>query len=147
MGGYLTLRAMVISKAVKVGVIWAGVVGSYEDLLYNWRRDRPSTPPANARRWRDQWLDEFGTPDENPAFWDSISANSYLADLSGPLQLHHGTADEEVPLAFSQTLADEVQAAGKTVELYTYDGDNHNLSNYFTLAMDRTIQIFDEYLK
>ena len=27
MGGYLTLRAMVISKEVKAGVIWAGVVG------------------------------------------------------------------------------------------------------------------------
>ena len=29
MGGYLTLRTMVISKDVKVGVIWAGVVASY----------------------------------------------------------------------------------------------------------------------
>ncbi|WP_345320807.1 alpha/beta fold hydrolase [Candidatus Villigracilis proximus] len=38
MGGYLTLRTMVISKDVKVGVIWAGVVASYTDLLYNWRR-------------------------------------------------------------------------------------------------------------
>jgi uncharacterized protein len=147
MGGYLTLRAMVISKQIRAGVIWAGVVGSYPDLMYNWRRDRPSTPPAGARRWRDEWLEQFGAPDENPAFWSSISANSYLADLSGPLQLHHGTADEEVPLAFSQTLADEVQAAGGSIELYTYEGDNHNLSNYFSLAMDRTIAFFDTYLK
>jgi dipeptidyl aminopeptidase/acylaminoacyl peptidase len=38
LGGFLTLRAMVISKDIKAGVIWAGVVGSYPDLVYNWRR-------------------------------------------------------------------------------------------------------------
>jgi uncharacterized protein len=35
MGGYITLRSMVISPEVKAGVIWAGVVGSYPDLLFN----------------------------------------------------------------------------------------------------------------
>ena len=147
MGGYLTLRAMVISKDIKAGVIWAGVVASYPDLMYNWRRDRPSTPPPNARRWRDLWVEQFGLPEENPDFWASISANSYLADLSGPLQLHHGTADEEVPLEFSQTLAEQIQAIGGQVELYTYPNDNHNISTYFSTAMQHTIAFFDQYLK
>jgi dipeptidyl aminopeptidase/acylaminoacyl peptidase len=147
MGGYLTLRAMVIDKTIKVGVIWAGVVASYPDLIYKWRRDRPSTPPANARRWRDVWIKQFGTPEENPAFWDSISSNTYLADLSGPLQLHHGTADGEVPLLFSQTLVDQVLEAGGSAELYTYQDDNHNISGFFSTAMQRTIAFFDQYLK
>jgi dipeptidyl aminopeptidase/acylaminoacyl peptidase len=150
MGGYLTLRSMVITDQVKAGVIWAGVVGSYPDLLYNWRRSssapRP-TPPAGARRWRDEWLAEFGSPEQNPEFWASISANSFLADLSGPVQLHHGTADEDVPVEFSVRLAEQIQSAGGAVELYTYDGDNHNLSGYFTTAMNRTIEFFDRYLK
>src|SRR3990167_589444 len=38
MGGYITLRSMVVSQDVKAGVIWAGVVASYGDLLNNWRR-------------------------------------------------------------------------------------------------------------
>lgn len=147
MGGYLTLRAMVISKDIKVGVIWAGVVASYPDMVYNWRRDRPSTPPANARRWRDAWVTQFGSPEENPDFWASISANSFLSDLSGPLQLHHGTADTEVPLQFSKTLAEQVQAAGGTVEFYTYSSDDHNISKNFGTAMYRTIAFFDRYLK
>ena len=147
MGGYLTLRAMVIDKDIKAGVIWAGVVASYPDLLYNWHTAQPFTPAPNTRGWRNEWLQQSGPPDQNPDFWSSVSANSYLADLSGPLQLHHGTGDEEVPLAFSQTLADQVQAAGGTVELYTYKGDNHNLSLYFNLAMRRTIAFFDQYLK
>jgi dipeptidyl aminopeptidase/acylaminoacyl peptidase len=147
MGGYLTLRSMVIDKSIKAGVIWAGVVASYPDMLYRWRRDRPSTPPITARRWRDIWIEQFGTPEQNPDFWSSISSNSYLADLSGPVQLHHGTKDSDVPVEFSQTLAEQVQTAGGTVELYTYDGDNHNISGFFSTAMQRTVAFFDQYLK
>ena len=150
LGGYLTLRAMVVSPDIKAGVIWAGVVGSYPDMLYNWRRTGPGvtpSPSSQGRGWRAQWLSLYGTPAENPAFWDAISANSYLANLSGPLQLHHGTADTDVPLAFSQTLYEQVRQAGNYAELYTYAGDNHNISNSFDLAMSRTIEFFHQYLK
>ena len=149
MGGYLTLRTMVITKDVKVGVIWAGVVASYTDLLYNWRRTGSFTPSPSSRGvgWRTAWIKDFGTPEENPAFWDSVSATSYLADLSGPLELHHGTKDEDVPLEFSIRLAEQARDAGKIADLYTYDGDNHNISANFSIAMQRTIAFFDQYLK
>jgi uncharacterized protein len=149
MGGYLTLRAMVASQDVKVGVIWAGVVASYPEMLYNWRRTGSFTPSPSSRGvgWRTAWLEEYGTPDENPAFWDTVSATSYLADLSGPLQLHHGTLDEDVPLEFSIRLAEQARAAGKTADLYTYEGDNHNISANFSTAMQRTIEFFDLYIK
>lgn len=149
MGGYLTLRAMVISQDVKVGVIWAGVVASYQDLLYNWRRTGSFTPSPSSRGvgWRTRWIEEFGTPEQNPVFWDSISATSYLSDLSGPLELHHGTADEDVPLDFSIRLAEMARNAGQTADLYIYEGDNHNISANFSIAMERTIKFFDSYLK
>ncbi len=150
MGGYITLRSMVITNTIKAGVIWAGVVADYPDLF---ARGTPfptpslTTTPTARNRWRTTWLQEFGTPEENPAFWNAISANAYLADLSGPIQLHHGTADESVPLAASQTLYAQMLAANQTVEFYTYDGDNHNLAGYFTTAMNRTLEFFDNYLK
>jgi dipeptidyl aminopeptidase/acylaminoacyl peptidase len=149
MGGYLTLRSMVISKDVKVGVIWAGVVATYTDLLYNWRRRGPFTPSPSStgRGWRTAWLELYGAPEDNPDFWNAVSANSYLTDLSGPLQLHHGTLDEDVPLEFSIRLAEQVRAVGKIADLYTYEGDNHNISKYFSTAMSRTIAFYDTYLK
>lgn len=152
MGGFLTLRAMVISPAIRAGVIWAGVVASYPDLLCCWHRGTPGvpTPTANANfrsGWRTEWQNLYGTPEENPEFWLGISANNYLSDLSGPVQLHHGTADSEVPVEFSQTLYQQILKAGKTVEYYEYPGDDHNLSGYFSLAMSRTIKFFDQYLK
>jgi len=148
MGGYLTLRAMVIDKSIKAGVIWAGVVGSYPDMLYNWRRTNSSfTPSPSSRSWRGAWTQQFGSPEENPDFWASVSANSYLGDLSGPLQLHHGTNDTDVPFAFSQTLESQIQAVGGTVESYLYQNDNHNLSGFFMMAMNRTVAFYDQYLK
>lgn len=149
MGGYISLRSMVIDERIRAGVIWAGVVASYADLLTRWRRTpTPSTQtPAAGRAWRSGLMAAYGALDENPEFWSSISAQGYLDDLSGPLQLHHGTGDTSVPVEFSEMLYDQVLEAGGVVELYVYPGADHNLSGPFAVAMQRTIVFFDEYLK
>ena len=152
MGGYITLRAMVTDPAIKAGVIWAGVVANYPDLLTRWRRSNNTpapavTPTTQARRWRTQLQEQYGAPEENPEFYASISANSYLTDLAGPIQLHHGTADTSVPYEFSTTLLDQLDAAGQVGELYTYTGDDHNIAQGFSEAMARSIAFFDEHVK
>jgi dipeptidyl aminopeptidase/acylaminoacyl peptidase len=149
MGGHITLRSMVTTKDIEAGVIWAGVVASYPDLMSRWRRPVPASIPTRARRWRDDFVQQYGSPETNPAFWASISPSSYLADLSGPLQLHHGTADESVPTEFSQNLYQQAQEARLPVpvEYYEYPGDNHNLSKSFNTAMQRSIAFFDKYVK
>jgi dipeptidyl aminopeptidase/acylaminoacyl peptidase len=148
MGGNITLRALVIDPRIKVAVIWAGVTATYYDMLYNWHppaADRP--PPSFAGGARQKYLATYGTPDQNKAFWDSISPMAYLADITAPIQIHHGTGDVEVPLPFSQTLASNLRAAGKPVELYTYAGADHNISQGFSQAMARSVAFFDRILK
>ena len=151
MGGYITLRSMVVSKDIKAGVIWAGVVGSYPDLVERWRRRATTTPQptsiSSRGGWRRELIERYGEPEENPDFWNSISANAFLKDISGPLQLHHATTDTHVPFEFSQTLEQQMKDAGKEVELYVYEGDDHNLSKNFSTAMRRSIEFFDKYLK
>lgn len=149
MGGFITLRAMVVNKDIKAGVIWAGVVASYQDLFERWRRRNiPSTTPSTrGGSWRQTLSAQFGEPSQNPAFWNSLSANSFLKDISGPIQLHHGTADTSVPVEFSQTLEKQMQKAGKTVELYTYPGDDHNMASNFGVAIQRSVEFFDRHLK
>ena len=157
MGGYITLRSMVITDTIKAGVIWAGVVGPYPNLFQRPTATptpegatpeptRTGTPEFNGR-WRFDLVETYGTPEENPAFWASISSPAFVGDISGPLQLHHDTADSEVPLAASQYLYQAMQDAGKSVELYTYPGNDHNLTQSFGLAMQRTIEFFDKYVK
>jgi len=153
MGGLLTLRSMVTTKEVNVGVIWAGVVAPY-DVLYRENNSLLTPEPAvvdpttaQRRRWRQEMIDRFGEPEENPAAWAAISPNSYVSDLSGPIQLHHGTADSDVPVSYSQTLNAQIASVGGVVDYYEYPGDDHNLSVNFTTAMARSVAFFDRYLK
>jgi dipeptidyl aminopeptidase/acylaminoacyl peptidase len=150
MGGHITLRSMVTTDDIKAGVIWAGVVGSYPEMLSRWRRPGVGpTPvlPSGARRWRQELTERYGLPETNPQFWDSISPSAYVADLAGPVQLHHGTADASVPIEFSDSLAKRIEAVGGTVEYYEYPGDNHNISKNLKTALQRSVEFFDRYVK
>ena len=167
MGGQLTLRAMVLIQDIKAGVIWGGVVPPYPDIIETWDFTRnpdnfswmSTSSLATPQSPRDIWLQDFsawveafttkyGEFDENPAFWATISPNSYLDDLSGPIELHHSTTDEMVPVAWSETLVQALEDVDQQPhELYTYPGDNHNIGANFGVAMQRTVAFFDQYVK
>lgn len=151
MGGNITMRNLVISDDIKAAVIWAGVVGSYEDILNNWSRARQWSQSAEYRHQtpnRQNFLEEFGAYEENLEFWNSIDPYTFLEDVQAPIQLHHGTGDEHVPLAFSEGFKKALEQKSKSVELYTYDGADHNLTGAaFDQAMARSIAFFDKYLK
>ena len=160
MGSGITLRAMVVVDAIKAGVIWAGTVATYEETFKarpRWVGGRSSPTPdpeatpdpdgtAEAELVR-EGLFAYGTFDENPAFWAAIDPLSYLRDLSGPIQIHHATGDQSVPVAFSESFYTRLQEAGQTAELYIYEGDNHNISAHFGTAARRSVEFFDRYVK
>src|SRR3989344_1147726 len=155
MGGMLTLRSMVVTKDIKAGEIWAGVVASYQDLTNNWHHPdlnpRPFVPSQREQAargpGRQVLVDKYGSFEANPQFWQSISPIAFVKDISGPVQLQHGTIDDEVPLLFSHKLDEALRRVGKPVELYTYEGDDHNLSNSLSTALKRSVDFFDKYLK
>ena len=67
MGGFITLRSMVISDEIKAGVIWGGVVVSFPDLFTRWRRGDPNEPtptpdPTREARRRRGWPERFSGP-------------------------------------------------------------------------------------
>lgn len=154
MGGWITQRAMVINPTIKAGVIWAGVVGGYDDILEIWRSRtrRPSngaTPDPNSRRrrWRTELIETYGDPDTNSEFWESISSVTYLSDMGGPIQLHHATGDDSVEYELAERLYESLEPLHNGSELYIYQGDDHNISQNFGIAMQRSVAFFDEYVK
>ncbi len=152
MGGNITMRSLAVSNDIKAAVIWAGVVGSYDDILNNWSRARRWQSSTQEHRHqgpsRQTFLDEFGSPENNPEFWQAIDPYSFLGDIRTPVQLHHGTGDTHVPISFSQNFKKGLENERKLVELFTYDGADHNLSGVsFNAAMRRSIEFFDRYLK
>ena len=152
MGGNITLRSLVISPDIKAAVIWGGVGGTYYDLINNWQRRVAYQPSprelALRNRSRSDLVAKYGTPQADPAFWNSIDPNYNLQFVISPVQLDVGGADEEVPVAFSEGLDNRLKQAGKTVEFYTYPGADHNISgSSFDLAMQRSLDFFNKYLK
>ncbi|MBZ9712279.1 alpha/beta hydrolase family protein [Deinococcus multiflagellatus] len=132
MGGQLSLRALLVDRDLKAASLWAGVVAGYDILNTDWN------PPGGQRR-------TLGSPSRR--YLRLLSPNAYLKELEGrPLQLHHGTADKDVPYSFQQALADDLRAAGQPVEAYRYEGDNHNLSGNLGLALRRSVAFFKRHL-
>lgn len=152
MGGHITLRAISVDPSIKAAVIWAGVVSDYPEFLAR-RRAASSWQPSPRestvnRPGRAQLLEQYGTPEQNPSFWQEISPWASLSELKTPIQLHHAKGDESVPWEYSQSLADRLQSLSQPVELFIYEGSNHNLSGTpFTLAMNRSVQFFKDHLQ
>jgi dipeptidyl aminopeptidase/acylaminoacyl peptidase len=146
MGGAITLRAMVVEPSIKAGVIWAGVVASYPDVLSSPELQGVRVP-GYYRNWEEEFFPVYGSPEENPEFWAAITPNSFLTDLSGPIQLHHTTGDASVPVGYSRVLAGQIQAVDGDVIYHEYAGDNHNISANFATAMARSLAFFDEHVK
>lgn len=152
MGGNITLRALVISSDIKAAVIWGGVVGTYDDIMNHWTRSAPFVPSSRQlllrNGGRQSLINQYGTPQSNPAFWQSIDPNYNLQFINAPIQLDVGLSDEEVPWQFSQGLYERLKAAGKMVEFYTYPGADHNIDgSAFSGAMNHSLDFFNKYLK
>jgi uncharacterized protein len=141
MGAGLALRAMAITPDIKAGVLAAGVIGSYYDLINNWQ---PYTNPA-ANAWRNGLLSEFGGAADDQAFWDVVSPTAHLGGIA-PLQIQHGGGDAVVAPKFSSDLAERLARAGATHELHLYRGDDHNFRANLSLMLRRALAFFGEHL-
>lgn len=144
MGGGITLRAIAVSKDIKAAALLAGVVASPQSFYSYWQEkiNAPGVPSwikENAQRT----LDSFGTPQSNPELWRDISPYTYINDMNMLIQIHHGTADPDVPLEFSDELNEALKAAGKQVEYFVYQGGDHNLAGSARQpVLQRTFELF-----
>ena len=137
-GGLIGLRMITITDKAKAAVLWAGVVGSYVDMLETYlpRIDFlvRLSPPV---------IEQHGLPSENPEYWDAVDPFTYLDDLTTPVQLPHGNSDSSVPVELSISLYNALVSAGKEAELYQYPGMDHNFfGEAFDQAMQRTVAFF-----
>lgn len=143
MGGFITLDDLVVTKNIKAAVIWSGVVGSSDQLLAWWKSRHISAPnDIQTRSTLQTMFQTLGTPQTNPTYWQRIDPTRFLSSITSPIQLHVGLADTTVPPDFTISLADRLQKAEKSVELFQYPGDDHNISNNFSQAMNSTVTFF-----
>ncbi len=148
LGGHVALRTIVVSKDVKATSILAGVVGSMNDIFYNW----PHSPMPNDRPKvlvtgkKQALVSKYGEPNANPDFWNSVSAINYVDAVAGTVQIQHDENDSTVPELFSDHLVQALQKASKPVEYYTYPGDDHQLAQSRSLVLQRLVDFYRAHL-
>jgi len=141
-GGEIGLRTILISDDIKAASLWAGVVGSYQDMFETYNYKIPFLRNVTST----DLVIEHGLPSENEEFWSQIDPYTFLGDIDIPVELQHGTADESVPVELSISLKNKLEELGKDVVLYEYKGDDHNISGNVGPAFERTINFYKENL-
>ncbi|WP_119065604.1 alpha/beta hydrolase family protein [Aggregatilinea lenta] len=135
MGGGISLRVLTVSQDVDAAVLYSAMSGDDEQNF------------AAIREWsgKTRGLDEEDIPED---VYVRVSPIFYLDRIQAPVSIHHGGADELVPLEWSEDLCTRLRALGKPVECYTYDGQPHTfVDDGNALFIQRTIRFFDAQLK
>lgn len=136
MGGGVTTSILVIKpELVQAAALFAPVSADQRENFRRWIARRPETAQKIELL--------FGSPESNPTFWDSVSPVVYLSDVEAPVQLHHGTADDSVPVEWSDRLNQALADAGKKVEYHRYPGEPHEFTSAWPVVMKRTVAFFD----
>ncbi|MCX6791812.1 MAG: alpha/beta fold hydrolase, partial [Candidatus Gottesmanbacteria bacterium] len=79
---------------------------------------------------------------------EQYSLTNYLNRITGPVQIHQGTADAAVPLVWSDTLAQTLEASNSAVSYFTYQQANHNMQpSAWNFVVSRDIIFFENYLR
>ena len=140
MGGGIALSVMVaVPELVDAFVLFAPVSGYYPDNFQKWT--------ANRTAIAETVLSRYGDWNENPQFWAQVSAETYYGNIVAPVMNHHGTADTDVPIAWSDRGVAAMQAAGKTVTYHVYPNEPHEFTAAWTTVMERTTMFFDEHVR
>ncbi len=132
LGGYEALRAVVVSPDIKAVVFMSAVVGSLNDIFFNWSTVTPTPtapPPPVQQQVAQSLIATKGTPQTNPSYWDRASPINYVKDSSAAVQIDEDVADSQVPKLFSDHLDAALLAAGTSyVDYRTYPGDDHQFT-------------------
>ncbi len=134
MGGAVTMNALVVRPGlVRAAVLFAPVSSDFLDNFNRWTvAERPEQAAATYRR--------HGTPEQAPGFYRGLSARTFFDRVSEPVLIHHGTADDSCPVAWSRTTQRLLQRAGVDSRLEIYRGEQHAFGPQWPLSMERTVR-------
>jgi len=142
MGGGVVYGAVVAAPGVfDAAVAYAPVSSDSVDNFNRWVRRDPSRSGAASRV-----IARLGSPETNPEAWAAASTRSYFHRITEPLLIHHGTADESCPIAWSRETVAALKAAGKQVEFHVYPGQQHTFTSQWPLSIRRTAAFLERHM-
>jgi uncharacterized protein len=135
MGGGISLRVSVVNPAIKATVLYGAMSGDERqnfEAIYEW---------SNNQRG----LAELLVPVEE---LEQIAPIYYLDRIQAAVSIHHGDADQMVPLQWSLDLCRDLIELGIEPECFTYPGQRHTFNQAGNqVFMERVIDFFVRHLE
>jgi len=137
-GGQIALSALAISQQEIPTTLWAPVTKPfpYSILYFTDTFD----DEGQALRTQICRLEK----DYNVA---DYSLTNYLDQIRAPLQIHQGTADESVPVSWSDELVEKLEKLEIDNQYFRHFGADHNLVGAWNEAIEQDLEFFEKELR
>ncbi|HSR21864.1 MAG TPA: alpha/beta fold hydrolase [Anaerolineales bacterium] len=164
MGGGVTMKVLTLETPVKAAVLYSTVSADDADILARWGLGCIGDIEAGENQLGCNSSDVIPLdlpPELIKAYYEASLDAALLAGtspihnlelVSVPIQIHYGTRDGEnmagTPPEWSQKLFSALEAAGRPVELFGYDGERHSfVGDSWVAFMERSARFFDKYVR
>ena len=138
-GGQIALTVLEILGRPVPATLWAPVSKPFPYSILYYTDDVPDHGKL-LRQELATFEDQYNA--------EQYSLTNYLNRIRGPVQIHQGTADAAVPLAWSDLLAKTLEASNSAVSYFTYPGADHNMQpDAWNTVVSRDITFFAKYLR
>lgn len=77
---------------------------------------------------------------------EAYSPTNFYDRIQAPIQLHQGSADNAVPIQWSNILKKSLKDLNKEVEYFIYPGADHNLTPSWNAAVARSLNFYNKNL-
>jgi len=137
-GGFMTLAAITFCPERK----WAAAVDIVG--IASWKTFFAKTAP-----WRRPLrAAEYGDPEKDAEFLESISPLNFVDRIKTPLMVIHGANDPRVPVEEAEQIVAMLRSRGQAVEYLRYPDEGHGLAKAKNRAdaWPKVVAFFEKYL-
>jgi len=131
-GGFMTLAAITFCAdrkwAAAVDIVGIASFATFFARTASWRR------PLRAA--------EYGDPEKDADFLQSISPLNFIDRIEAPLMVIHGANDPRVPVEEAEQIVSTLRSRGREVEYLRYEDEGHGIAHAHNIA-DAVHQIVD----
>ena len=137
-GGFMTLAAITFCAernwAAAVDIVGIGRWRTFFDKTAPWRR------PLRAA--------EYGDPDKDADFLESVSPLNFVDRIKAPLMVIHGANDPRVPVEEAEQMVSTLRSRGREVEYLRYEDEGHGLAKAKNRAdaWPRVVGFFNKHM-
>jgi len=135
-GGQIALTVLEVTRKPYPTTLWAPVSRAFPYSVLYYTDEAEDKGKALRKK-----LADF----EKQYDGDLYSMTNYIDRITAPIQLHQGSADDAVPIRWSEEFVADLKKENITIGYFLYPGADHNLQPSWNTVISRDITFFRKY--